>query len=168
MSASGTGAAQITAPAAGTYTVRLWLLDSAGHGGAANAATTTVKVPGAAPAGTSPGTPLPGSAGVHTGLAPTMKGEPPARARDARRYRQPHRDDQLASAQPQPHARQGSRRVKVTEVAGILGALARTRSTSRSRSASEHGAERSASPCGPATASSSAPAPGEPPARRCP
>ena len=39
------GGAQVTAPAAGTYTVRLWLTDTAGRGGSANAATATVTVP---------------------------------------------------------------------------------------------------------------------------
>jgi hypothetical protein len=39
------GAAQVTAPAAGSYTVRLWLTDTAGQGGPSNAATTTVTVP---------------------------------------------------------------------------------------------------------------------------
>jgi hypothetical protein len=39
------GAAQITAPAAGTYTIRLWMTDTAGRGSSANAATTTVTVP---------------------------------------------------------------------------------------------------------------------------
>ena len=44
---STSGAAQITAPAAGSYTVRLWLIDSAGKGGQGSAATTTVSVPAA-------------------------------------------------------------------------------------------------------------------------
>jgi hypothetical protein len=38
-------AGQITAPGPGSYTVRLWLLDSAGKGGPQNAATTAVTVP---------------------------------------------------------------------------------------------------------------------------
>lgn len=42
---STSGGAQVTAPAAGTYTVRVWLVDTAGRGSAANAATTTVTVP---------------------------------------------------------------------------------------------------------------------------
>jgi hypothetical protein len=42
---SAGGAAQVTAPAAGTYTVRLWLTDIAGQGSATNAATATVTVP---------------------------------------------------------------------------------------------------------------------------
>jgi hypothetical protein len=41
------GGAQITAPAAGAYTLRLWLTDTAGRGGSGNAATTTVTVPAA-------------------------------------------------------------------------------------------------------------------------
>lgn len=40
-----TGAGQVTAPGPGSYTVRLWLVDSAGKGGPQNAATTTVAVP---------------------------------------------------------------------------------------------------------------------------
>jgi hypothetical protein len=39
------GGAQITAPAPGTYTIRLWLIDQAGRGSAANATTTAVTVP---------------------------------------------------------------------------------------------------------------------------
>jgi hypothetical protein len=39
------GAGQITGPGPGSYTVRLWLLDSAGKGGPQNAATTAVTVP---------------------------------------------------------------------------------------------------------------------------
>ena len=42
---NGSGGAQITAPAPGTYTIRLWLLDQAGRGSAANAATAAVTVP---------------------------------------------------------------------------------------------------------------------------
>jgi hypothetical protein len=42
---STSGGAQITAPAAGPYTVRLWLTDTAGRGSSANAATATVTVP---------------------------------------------------------------------------------------------------------------------------
>lgn len=40
-----TGGAQITAPTAGLYTVRVWLTDTAGRGSSQNAATTTVTVP---------------------------------------------------------------------------------------------------------------------------
>ena len=39
------GAAQVTAPGPGLYTVRLWLLDSSGGGGPHNAAVTSVRVP---------------------------------------------------------------------------------------------------------------------------
>jgi len=39
------GAGQVTAPGPGSYTVRLWLVDAAGRGGAQNAATTAVNVP---------------------------------------------------------------------------------------------------------------------------
>jgi hypothetical protein len=42
---STSGGAQITAPAAGTYTVRVWLTDIEGRGSSANAATTSVTVP---------------------------------------------------------------------------------------------------------------------------
>ncbi len=49
---NASGGAQITAPAAGTYTVRVWLTDTAGRGSPANAATTTVPVP--APTTTTP------------------------------------------------------------------------------------------------------------------
>jgi hypothetical protein len=41
---SSSGAAQITAPGPGLYTVRLWLLDARGRGGSHNAALTTVTV----------------------------------------------------------------------------------------------------------------------------
>jgi len=43
-----TGAAQISAPGPGLYTVRLWLLDSRGMGGSHNAALATITVPPAA------------------------------------------------------------------------------------------------------------------------
>jgi hypothetical protein len=46
---NGSGGAQLAAPGPGTYTIRLWLVDQAGRGGAANAATAAVTVP-AAPA----------------------------------------------------------------------------------------------------------------------
>jgi hypothetical protein len=42
---NGSGGAQITAPAPGAYTIRLWLVDQAGRGSPANAATTAVTVP---------------------------------------------------------------------------------------------------------------------------
>jgi hypothetical protein len=45
------GAGQVIAPAAGAYTVRLWLTDSQGRGGPANAATTTATV---SPSGNGP------------------------------------------------------------------------------------------------------------------
>ena len=58
---NGSGAAQITAPGPGTYTVRVWLVDQAGRGSAANATTTAVTVPPApTPAGTKPAPPKPG------------------------------------------------------------------------------------------------------------
>jgi hypothetical protein len=46
---AGTGAAQLAVPGAGTYGVRLWLIDTAGRGGPSNAATATVTVPAAPP-----------------------------------------------------------------------------------------------------------------------
>ena len=48
---SPTGAGQLTTPGPGSYTVRLWLVDSAGRGGPQNAATTAVTVPAASPGG---------------------------------------------------------------------------------------------------------------------
>ncbi len=48
---SPAGAGQLSAPGPGSYTVRLWLVDSAGKGGPQNAATTAVTVPAATPAG---------------------------------------------------------------------------------------------------------------------
>jgi hypothetical protein len=48
---SAGGAGQITALAPGSYTVRLWLVDSAGKGGPQNAATAAVSVPTAPPGG---------------------------------------------------------------------------------------------------------------------
>jgi hypothetical protein len=42
---NGSGGAQIAAPGPGTYTIRLWLVDQAGRGSAANATTTAVTVP---------------------------------------------------------------------------------------------------------------------------
>jgi hypothetical protein len=47
------GAAQVTAPGPGLYTVRLWLLDSQGRGGPHNAALTSVTVPSGDAAGSS-------------------------------------------------------------------------------------------------------------------
>ena len=54
---NGSGGAQVAAPEPGTYTIRLWLLDQAGRGSAANAATTAVTVP--APPTTPTGTSTP-------------------------------------------------------------------------------------------------------------
>jgi hypothetical protein len=54
---NGSGGAQVTAPEPGTYTIRLWLLDQAGRGSAANAATTAVTIP--APPTTPTGTSTP-------------------------------------------------------------------------------------------------------------
>jgi hypothetical protein len=42
---SAAGAGQLTAPGPGSYTVRLWLVDSAGRGGPQNAATAAVSIP---------------------------------------------------------------------------------------------------------------------------
>jgi hypothetical protein len=57
MAVNGSGGAQVTAPGPGTYTIRLWLVDQAGRGSAANAATTAVTVP--APPTTPTGTSTP-------------------------------------------------------------------------------------------------------------
>ena len=54
---SASGAAQLTAPGPGLYSVRLWLLDTQGRGGEHNAALATVGVPAAD--GTVPGTATP-------------------------------------------------------------------------------------------------------------
>ena len=48
------GAAQITAPGPGLYSVRLWLVDNQGRGGSHNAALASVRVPTAGSGGTSP------------------------------------------------------------------------------------------------------------------
>jgi hypothetical protein len=72
---NGSGGAQVTAPGAGTYTIRLWLVDQAGRGSAANAATAAVTVP-APPTTTPTGTSEPkakptlkvGSLSWHDGL----------------------------------------------------------------------------------------------------
>jgi hypothetical protein len=79
ISASGKG--QVTAPAAGVYSVHLWLLDSQGRGSATNAANATVTVP-APGSSTPPGggsTPPSGKPGtkpakLHTKLTATLKG----------------------------------------------------------------------------------------------
>ncbi len=65
---SASGAAQITAPGPGLYSVHLWLLDSQGRGGPHNAALASVTVP--AQSGTAP---IPG-AGKHTKVAAVIKG----------------------------------------------------------------------------------------------
>jgi hypothetical protein len=46
---AATGSAQLPVPGAGTYGIRLWLIDSAGRGGPANAATASVTVPAIPP-----------------------------------------------------------------------------------------------------------------------
>ncbi|MEA2220521.1 MAG: hypothetical protein QOJ35_3147 [Solirubrobacteraceae bacterium] len=53
MTVGSTGAAQITAPGPGLYTVRLWLLDGQGRGGPHNAALASVTVPPASAGGNS-------------------------------------------------------------------------------------------------------------------
>ena len=71
------GSAQITAPAAGQYAVRLWLLDAQGHGGPQNAATANVSVPAGngKPTGPGGGGQPPGTtAGLHTKVVATYKG----------------------------------------------------------------------------------------------
>jgi hypothetical protein len=65
MPLNGSGGAQITAPAPGTYTIRLWLIDQAGRGSAANATTTAVTVPPPVP--TTPPSSTP------TAKSPTLK-----------------------------------------------------------------------------------------------
>ncbi len=72
------GSAQITAPAAGQYAVRLWLLDAQGHGGPQNAATATVSVPAGngkppGPGGGGGGKPPGTTPGLHTKIAATYK-----------------------------------------------------------------------------------------------
>ena len=74
---SPAGSAQITAPAAGQYAVRLWLLDAQGHGGPQNAATANVSVPaGSGKPGPGPGAGQPPGtiAGLHTKIVATYKG----------------------------------------------------------------------------------------------
>ena len=51
---AATGSAQLPVPGAGTYGVRLWLIDTAGRGGPANAATASVTVPSIPPPAPSP------------------------------------------------------------------------------------------------------------------
>ena len=60
------GAAQLTAPVAGLYSVRLWLLDAYGRGGPHNAALATVSVPA--------GEANPGGGSARTKLAAVVKG----------------------------------------------------------------------------------------------
>lgn len=62
---NGSGGAQITAPGPGTYTIRLWLIDQAGRGSAANATTIAVTVPPPVPTTPPTGTP--------TAKSPTLK-----------------------------------------------------------------------------------------------
>ena len=64
------GAAQVTAPGAGVYSVRVWLLDSAGRGGVHNAALTTVTVPPAV----SPPPPPSSSTPPRTKITAVLKG----------------------------------------------------------------------------------------------
>ncbi len=79
ISVSPTGAAEITAPGPGVYSLRLWLVDAQGRGSAQNAALATVTVP--TPGGSSkppggstppPGTPVPHP--IPTKLAAAIKG----------------------------------------------------------------------------------------------
>jgi hypothetical protein len=65
---SGAGAGQVTAPGPGSYTVRLWLVDSAGKGGPQNAVTTAVVVP-------SPPTSMGGKGGEGANVHPLRIGE---------------------------------------------------------------------------------------------
>jgi hypothetical protein len=64
------GAAQLTAPGPGLYSVRLWLLDSASRGGPHNAALATVTVP---PAGLAP-PPPPSSVPPRAKITAVLKG----------------------------------------------------------------------------------------------
>jgi len=80
VSVSATGAAQLTAPGPGIYSLRLWLIDAQGRGGPHNAALASVTIPPAADQTRPPGgrrTP-PGTSGgansVHTRIAATIKG----------------------------------------------------------------------------------------------
>jgi hypothetical protein len=81
VSVSASGAAQITAPGPGTFSVRLWLVDAQGRGGAQNAAIASVVVPGGgvgtttAPGeGSAPPGSTPGVKTIHTVLAAAIKG----------------------------------------------------------------------------------------------
>jgi len=62
---NSSGAAQITAPGPGLYSVRLWLLDSHGRGGSHNAALASVRVPTAGSGSTSP---------IRTKISAVLKG----------------------------------------------------------------------------------------------
>ena len=70
----GAGVGQLTAPAAGAYTVRLWLLDTAGRGGPQNAAQASVTIPGTtSPPGGSTGGSGGHSAKLRTKITATIK-----------------------------------------------------------------------------------------------
>jgi hypothetical protein len=70
----GAGVGQLTAPAAGAYTVRLWLLDTAGRGGPQNAAQVSVTIPGTtSPPGGSNGGSGGHSAKLRTKITATIK-----------------------------------------------------------------------------------------------
>ncbi len=72
---SPSGAAQITAPAAGTYTLRLWLLDAQGRGGPQHAAVAGVTVPSPTKTGDgSGGAPNTVATGLRTRVTATIKG----------------------------------------------------------------------------------------------
>ena len=69
------GSAPLAVPGPGTYGVRLWLTDSAGRGGPANAATTTVVVPPSGPTGpTEPTGPTKPSRAPALNLSHRLKG----------------------------------------------------------------------------------------------
>lgn len=70
ISVGGGGAAQVTAPGPGFYTVRLWLVDSVGKGGAHNAALASVTVPPAV----SPPPPPPSSVPPRTKITAVLRG----------------------------------------------------------------------------------------------
>jgi hypothetical protein len=57
---SPSGSGSLTAPGPGVYTIKLWLIDSAGKGGPQNATSTTVTVPGSSPTGKPGGKRTPG------------------------------------------------------------------------------------------------------------
>jgi hypothetical protein len=79
---SPAGAGQMTGPGPGSYTARLWLLDSAGRGGPQNAATTAVTIPSHAGNGAGNGgpgalRPLRLSAHIHGGRLTLTVNVPP-------------------------------------------------------------------------------------------